>query len=260
MHPWARYSDKSKRYKCDAGLGMGDRQVDAFRARYRQEEIGVHYSSVLHLALTTGVCLAGMAGAASGLAAVARWEWLTVPLTFLFANVAEHAGHRGPMHHRRRELDSVFKRHTGQHHRFFTHERMSIDVARDAKAVLVPPVLALFFIGFFVIPVSIPLALLATRNVACLFAFTGIAYVLIYEWLHFAYHVDERSWIAQLPGLDRLRRHHATHHNPTLMSHYNFNITFPIADRLFGTYYRTKAHEESADPRLCAPAGQRPLR
>jgi len=36
----------------------------------------------------------------------------------------------------------------------------------------------------------------------------------------------------------RLRRHHTLHHDHELMSHYNFNITYPITDWLRGTLYR----------------------
>jgi sterol desaturase/sphingolipid hydroxylase (fatty acid hydroxylase superfamily) len=35
--------------------------------------------------------------------------------------------------------------------------------------------------------------------------------------------------------LRALRRHHRAHHHPSSMTHWNFNITFPICDALFGT-------------------------
>ena len=38
--------------------------------------------------------------------------------------------------------------------------------------------------------------------------------------------------------MNRLRQHHIAHHNRKLMTRYNFNITYPICDRLFGTLYR----------------------
>ena len=57
----------------------------------------------------------------------------------------------------------------------------------------------------------------------------------LYEWLHFGYHVPADSPIGRLPLVAALRRHHQTHHDPALMASWNFNITFPIGDRLFGT-------------------------
>ena len=109
--------------------------------------------------------------------------------------------------------------------------------------------LLLFFIVCFALPVGIPLALLAGANVGWLFALTAVGYFLNYEWLHFSYHTPEGSWMARLPGVAALRRHHLRHHDQALMSRYNFNITYPIADRLFGTLYRADA----AAPQRHAP-------
>ncbi|MBV8063039.1 MAG: hypothetical protein JOY51_05555 [Nevskia sp.] len=217
---------------------MRDTQVEQFRQHYRRQHIGARYSGLAHFCFTSGTCLAAMAVCAGRLHAVQWWEWLTVPATFLFANLVEHAGHRGPMHHPRKGLGLVFERHTRQHHRFFTPQHMEFDGTRDYKAVLFPPVLLLFFFGCFAVPVGIPLALLSTANIGWLFALTSVGYFLNYELLHFSYHTPADSWIARLPGVARLRRHHTLHHDQELMSHYNFNITYPIADRLLGTCYR----------------------
>jgi hypothetical protein len=82
------------------------------------------------------------------------------------------------------------------------------------------------------------LLLLATPNVAWLAVATGMAYFLNYEWLHFAYHCDPASLAGRWPGVQRLRRLHRDHHDPTLMTHYNFNITYPVGDWMFGTRYK----------------------
>jgi hypothetical protein len=222
--------------------------VTAFREQYRRQHIGKRYSGLAHLSFTSGACLAAMAFSASRLHGVTPPEWLAVPLTFLFANVAEHAGHRGAMHHPRRGLGLVFERHTRQHHRFFTPERMQFDGVRDYKAVLFPPVLLMFFIVCFALPVGLPLALLTSANTGWLFALTAIGYFLNYEWLHFSYHTPPDSRLARLPGMAALRRHHTYHHDQSLMTHYNFNITYPIADRLFGTLYHPPAAPRTASP------------
>lgn len=64
----------------------------------------------------------------------------------------------------------------------------------------------------------------------------SLAY-LNYELLHFCYHLDEHHWGARLPFMARPRRFHTVHHNRRLMSRYNFNITYPIGDALFGTIH-----------------------
>jgi hypothetical protein len=212
--------------------------VDAFRTHYRQQFIGARYRGWAHFAFTFGVTTALIVFCLSRLDNVRPWEWLTIPLTFLYANIAEYLGHRGPMHHPRRGLGAVFERHTRQHHRFFTDARMQFDSSRDFKAVLFPPVLVIFFLLAFGTPVALLLGWLTTANVAWLFALTGTAYFLNYELLHFAYHTPPDSWLSRLPGLAVLRRHHTLHHDQSLMSSHHFNITYPIADRLFGTLQR----------------------
>jgi hypothetical protein len=208
-----------------------------WRAGYRAEHVPAWYLGRAHLAFTSISCLGVIALCAARIEDVQPLEWLTIPLTFLYANLVEYAGHRGPMHHRTAGLGVIFRRHTLQHHRFFTHEAMAFDSTRDYKAVLFPTVMILFFVGAFALPAGLLIAWLLTPNVAWLFVLTAVAYFLNYEWLHFAYHTPADSLVARLPGVARLRRLHTHHHNPALMQRYNFNITYPIGDRLFGTYF-----------------------
>ena len=58
---------------------------------------------------------------------------------------------------------------------------------------------------------------------------------LIYEFMHFCCHVDENWFVRNCPFVNTLRRHHTAHHNAKLMMETNMNLTFPIADWLFGT-------------------------
>ncbi|MFL5430460.1 MAG: sterol desaturase family protein [Myxococcales bacterium] len=206
---------------------MGD--TGAARTRLRRG-VGPRYSGPLHFAFTSCVALAVIAIALSRLHGPTPLELLTVPLTFLYANFVEWRAHRGPMHRKVRGLSLVHERHALSHHAFFTADEMQIDSARDFKMVLFPPVLILFFFGLFAVPIGFALRYALGANVAALFVATAMAYFLLYEWLHLAYHLPVR-----IPGIDGLRRHHRTHHDPRLMSRSNFNITFPICDALFGT-------------------------
>jgi hypothetical protein len=210
-----------------------------FRAGYREREVGPRYSGWLHFAFTSSVCLAAFAFCVARLETIAPLEWLTVPAVFFYANLVEYLGHRGPMHHPVRGLRLLYRRHAQQHHRFFTHQSMAFEGSRDFKAVLFPPVMILFFIGGFGVPMWILLYLLASANVAWLAVATAVAYYLNYEWLHFVYHCEPRSWFGRLPGLARLRRLHLHHHDPQLMARRNFNITYPVCDWLFGTLHRS---------------------
>ena len=87
---------------------------------------------------------------------------------------------------------------------------------------------------------------LLSPNVGFLFVFTAILYYLNYELFHFTYHVDPHSWLGRLPVIRRLRRHHVAHHNKVLMTRCNFNISYPICDRLFGTLYRGEEERGTA--------------
>ena len=212
--------------------------VARFRERARTELIPRSYSGWGHVAFTSTLSLLVLAIALSRLSAVTGTEWLTVPLTFGVANLGEYLGHRGPMHHPRRGLQRVYKRHTGQHHRFFTREAMSYGSSRDFFMVLFPPVLQIFFLGFIATPLAALAFVLATANVGWLFVATVMAYYLVYEVLHFCHHLPAEGWLGRAPLLSALRRHHALHHDPRWMQRANFNITFPICDWIFGTLQR----------------------
>ena len=217
---------------------MTPQSVEQARAAFRERHITAHYSGPLHLATTVSISLLIALLSAIMLEKVSPLEWLTIPLTFLYANLSEYLGHKGPMHHKTRFLGRIFERHTIEHHAFFTNEAATFDTSQDFKAVLFPPILLLFFNGCFALPVGTLLYFLVSPNVAFLFVLTAILYFLNYELLHFAYHMDPQSWVGRLPFMDRLRSHHINHHDKRLMTHYNFNITYPICDYLFGTIYR----------------------
>lgn len=213
--------------------------VDEFRESFRRQRISLRYSGPLHLALIVGCSLAVMATCILLLDNVRHLEWLTIPITFFYGNLAEYLGHRGPMHHKTRFFELIYQRHAREHHNFFTEEATTFDSPKDYCAVLFPPVMLVFFFGCFALPVGALLFILLSHNVALLFVLTSAGYFLNYELLHFSYHMDERSWIGRLPFIRALRKHHTIHHDRRLMARYNFNITYPIFDVMFGTVYRT---------------------
>lgn len=213
-------------------------RVGEFRERYRREHVPAGYRGTRHLAFTFGMGGVALLACLAQLHDVRSLEWLAVPLTAVYANLAEYWGHRGPMHHRRRGLGLVYERHTRQHHRFFTASTMPVDGLDDLRAVLFPPVLATFFLAAFALPAALLLATLTTANVGWLFAATSLGYFLNYEFLHLAYHLPAGHAIARWAPVARLQRLHRTHHDPGLMARCNFNISYPLGDWLFGTLYR----------------------
>ena len=228
------------------------------RTAFRENRIPKHYSGRAHLITVIGFSVSVAVANFAMLDDVTPLEWLTIPLTFLYSNVAEYLGHRGPMHNKTRFLTGIFQRHTVEHHSFFTDEAISFDSPRDYRAVLFPPILLVFFFGFFAVPVGAILYFLVSSNVCYLFVFTAILYYLNYELFHFCYHLDPRSRLGHLPVIRRLRRNHVAHHDKALMTRYNFNITYPICDRLFGTYYRDGS--EGQDTKISGMARDRAKR
>lgn len=212
--------------------------VATFRAAYRDAHVGSRYRGWLHLATTTVGALTAIVVAAVMVDAPTWRELLTIPAAFLVANLGEYGGHRGPMHHRRKGLGVLHERHTRQHHRFYTDQAMAAESHRDLHMVLFPPAMLIFFLGALATPIGLALGALIAPNVGWLFAATAMAYFLTYEWLHCAYHLPADGWVGRRALVRALRRHHTIHHAPRRMQRANFNITFPIADWLFGTLER----------------------
>lgn len=223
----------------------------SYRADYRAAQIGPRYSGWAHLSFTSLGSLAMIAFAISRVRDVHSIELLVLPLGFLVANAAEYFGHKGPMHRLKPMLGIIYRRHGIEHHHFFTHDAMAYESSRDFKMVLFPPVMLLFFLGAIATPIALLLFAVASANAGWLFVAVGVSYFLIYEWLHFAYHFPENTWLGRLKLVRVLRRHHAAHHNLALMGRWNFNITFPICDWVFKTMYR-ETEKAGAAPHLGA--------
>lgn len=200
-------------------------------------EIPGGYQPVLYFGAANLLALAAIFGALAMLHNVHPWEWWVAPAAFLLANLVEYRVHRGPMHHRRRPWHILFERHTRQHHVYFDDSHMSARNGREYYWVFFP----WWAIGLVVTTaalIAVPLAMLLSPNAGLLFFAVAIAYYLTYEWLHLSHHLPPTSRIGRLAVLAKLRRLHAAHHDVTLMTTRNFNITFPIADWLFGTLHR----------------------
>jgi hypothetical protein len=218
-----------------------DPSVARYREQFRVEENCTTYPGWLHFAFTSAVSIAVVILCLVNVEQVRPLEWLTIPVVFLYANLVEYLGHRGPMHHPVKGLGLIFYRHTKQHHRFFTNREMTFDSSNDHQPGNDLRQQQRFQGGAVsagddpVLPRWIRRADVAHP---VLRRHAAIAYFLNYEWLHFAYHCDPESRIGRIPGVQTLRKLHRQHHDQQLMSHYNFNITYPIGDWIFRTIYR----------------------
>jgi hypothetical protein len=131
-------------------------------------------------------------------------------------------------------LRAVYERHTLNHHQFFTDDEMRFRDHKDWRVTVFPPYALVVFI-LMSLPAGVILGQLFSANVGWLFMCATTGMYLIYEFMHFCCHVEENWFVRNCPFVNTLRRHHTAHHNARLMMETNMNLTFPIADWLFGT-------------------------
>jgi hypothetical protein len=213
---------------------MGDRQA-AFRREYRAGIRG-WYNGYVHIAVIYAIGLTAMWVYLQHIGDVRPWEWAIVPVTFVGCNIFEWFLHKYVMHRRIDffGLRAIYERHTLNHHRFFTDDEVRFRDHGDWRVTVFPPYALVIFIMMSLPGVAV-LAFLFTPNVGWLFICTTTSMYLIYEFMHFCCHVDENAFVRHVPFINTLRRHHVSHHNVGLMMDTNMNLTFPIADWLFGT-------------------------
>jgi len=205
------------------------------------------YNGYLHFGLANFLAFSAIGIAVYNLAPIQPLEWLTLPVAFLFANFIEWLAHRGPMHHRVDWMEIVFQRHTLSHHEYFHDDSMPATSHRDWYYILFP-VWGIFPIFLPALPIVWLAWIAISPNVGLLFFATAALYFIFYEWLHLIYHLPESNPLVRNRVVQFLQQHHRHHHNKRLMQRYNFNVTFPISDYLFGTAYRGPATKPDQPP------------
>lgn len=226
--------------------------IKEFRKAYRENYAKQFYSGELHLLFTLGVLLGAIGWQLSRLRGLSVLELLVLPGTVLFGNWVEYMLHRYPLHNIYPGLWPVYEIHSLNHHRFYVYDSMSFESFRDFMMVLFPPwapVLAVVFtasVGAYLV------APMAGANAGHLFAAGGASCLLFYEVLHALAHCEDEGWAGNLPLIQGIRRHHRLHHDPRLMSRYNFNITFPVFDWVFGTAIQSRPARAPAAPAQAA--------
>lgn len=206
-----------------------------YREVYRSR-INGWYNGFLHVAIIYAIGGLALWYFIAHIEAVSWWEWLIVPVTFLVCNIFEWALHKYIMHRPIRfpGARAIYQRHTLQHHQFFTEEEMRFADQHDWRVTFFPPYALIVFI-LMSIPGVLVLQWLVSANVGWLFICTTTGMYLLYEFMHFCCHVEDNAFVRYVPFVNTLRRHHTAHHSQSIMMERNMNLTFPIADWLFGT-------------------------
>jgi len=187
-----------------------------------------------HLAVPSLVGLCTIAACARALGPLRWWDGAFAAAVFVLANAVEWRAHRDLLHKRWPPLGVLYDRHTPLHHRVFIAGDMQMRDAREFRMVLLPAFGILAILVASVPPAAL-LWLFGQKNLGLIYLGVSVGYVVMYEWLHLAYHLPERWLIGPLGIVRRLRRHHETHHDPRLMQSFNFNVTLPLWDHVRGT-------------------------
>ena len=213
---------------------MTDRQL-GFRKEYRSRIAG-WYNGYLHILVVYAIGLTALYIYTSHIDGVLWWEWLTIPIIVLASNIFECFLHMHVMHRpiNNSGLRAIYTRHTLNHHQFFSDGEMRFRDNKDWRVTVFPPYTLVIFI-LMSMPGGLVLGWLITPNVGWLVMCSTTGMFLVYEFMHFSCHVDENWFVRYCPLINTLRRHHTSHHNNRLMMEVNMNLTFPIADWLFGT-------------------------
>jgi hypothetical protein len=212
----------------------------------RAEHLDRDYSPWKHIALTLTIAAnLGALGAAMAWHRATPVDWLLMPLFFVVANVIEWTVHRFPMHHPMFPR-MMYKNHTLLHHMAFTERNMPVTRAAELGLVMMP---WYTMIGLFVVasPILMFAGVLHGRGLAGVFLLAAVAYFLTYETLHALYHVPDallkRAVVGRLWIFRRLQANHRHHHILRRMTFVNFNVTFPLADAMLGTFERPQPGE-----------------
>jgi Fatty acid hydroxylase len=221
-----------------ANATLPERPGPAAELRFvRADHIAAGYSPWRHMALTLALATA-LATLGVALAVRARaGDWLLLPGFLVIANFLEWMVHRNPMHRPLRPR-IMYRNHAQLHHLAFTDGRMVIGKTEELGLIMMPwyTMLGMFLIAS---PVMVIAGVLRGPGLAGVFLVGAVAYFLCYETLHALYHLPDatldRAGIGRVRAFRRLQAHHRHHHILGRMAAVNFNVTFPLMDRLFGT-------------------------
>lgn len=206
-----------------------------FRARFVSETPD-WYHGLMHLGFTLTVTIGTVVVCWLNIVGATVWEWLIAVPIFLFGNWCEWAGHRWLLHHPVSGLKAIYLRHAGVHHQFFTSNNLAYKGHREWRALLFPPFAPVAFL-LAAAPAALVLWAVWSANAGLIVMFTMAAYFLMYEGLHTSSHLvgPRWKWLRYVPLINTVRYLHVGHHDLELMQNWNFNLTFPICDALFGT-------------------------
>lgn len=210
--------------------------VETFRNEFR-DTVPVNYSGLRHglIILVVGLATIGVCG--WYFEPVWRWwDFAMIPLVVLGWNWVEWYVHMKVLHRpgKGAVARALYTRHALTHHRFFTQSDSNLRDARDLKIVFFPAFAEPAILVMAAIP-ALAAGWLLSRNAGLMILLSTAVMYLLFETMHLCAHLPERAWLARLPLVNTMRRHHRAHHDQALMMTTNMNFTLPWADWLLNT-------------------------
>lgn len=210
---------------------------------YRDAALNRQFSLAKHLGKVLGVAAVILTGGVWLARGAPLWQWALVPVFWAVANVFEWTMHRFPMH-RPLQPRILYVNHAIHHHRAFDGDAQEIRTPLDLSLVMMPwyTLVVLFVIAS---PIAFAASLVGGWTLAGVFLVAAVLYFLLYELIHTLHHLSA-PMLARIPfgrsaAIARLRGQHHAHHQLQRMTEINFNVTFPLADKLFGTFERGRS-------------------
>lgn len=207
----------------------------AYKQAFR-ESVSARIDGKWYALLNLVVLLSILVALAVAIPKYQNYFFFLLPAYFVFCNFLEYLLHKYPMHRKIKGFGVVYE-HVTIHHNFYANESFYFEEARDYYAAILPYYI---FIGLTatILVGSGVVYILSDLSNALFFALVAYGYYLMYELLHFSYHANESSFVKSFRLINWLAKQHIEHHQTKLMAHYNFNITFPLFDLVFGTLHK----------------------
>lgn len=214
------------------------------------------YSPLIHITVPTLLGLTALVTSCLFLRDVRAIELLAVPITLFVAFAFEWRVHKWVLHHRMPGVQTLYERHELEHHVVFTYDDMELRSWRELQLILMPAY-AVVIVFLLDVPIALAVSHFVSRNAGLLSLATAMTFFVVYEWLHCAYHLPKSNPLGGSPLIARLRELHRRHHDPRLMKNWNFNVTVPVFDWIYGTVWspeREAAFQKRRERRAKAAA------
>ena len=216
--------------------------LERMRREYDETGISPSYNGYSSIGLLSLVCFGTILFLTNMLGELSLVEWAVIPITLIYANLAEYALHRWIMHKPFPGLRKLYVRHALTHHRLYRADSMDISRHRELQLILLPWYIIFVYMGIFITPMALLVSQLLSWDAGYLFAVTTVFYYWHYEFLHMIYHLPRNSVVYRwLPFMRSVAKLHTRHHEMHLMANSNFNHTYPLFDFVFGTWVREDA-------------------